>query len=191
MPWRNRAGAACSWRLAEGFGREQALGLAPGQTREQHAIARCRSLLPDQVLDCIGGIARELHWRGIGRVHGKPPAELDATERRAYAYAYGTHRFGATDACSDFIDPALAGECVAAVRLECLVFGDMTTRFRTGRGVGRPRCAIPEPPMPGYWAEMRADLLMRKPGPGPASGELTGTSDLSACAPLFRACYGP
>jgi len=188
--WRDQRGAACAWRFAEGFGREHAHGLAaPGQTRTQHAIARCRALSePDLALDCVGGIARELHWRGIGRVAGAPPAELSAAERRAYAYAYGTHRFGDARACADFTDPALTAECAAAVRLECLAFADVTARFATGRGIGRPRCEIAVPPMDTYWASMRRALLARPAGAGPApDGGRTGT-DLSACA-VFAACY--
>ena len=57
--WREREGAACSWRFAEGFGREYGRGPWPkGQTREEHVIERCRSLSDDQGVDCIGGIAR-------------------------------------------------------------------------------------------------------------------------------------
>ena len=189
--WRNRAGAACSWRFAEGFEREYEYGLAPqGQTREQYAIERCRSLSEsDQALDCIGGIARELHWRHDGRVAGNPPAVLTAAERRAYAYYYGTHRDGNMTPCGDFKSPDLAADCAAAVQLECLIFADIVSRFVSGHDLGRPRCSIPEPPMDGYWAAMRVDLLTRTPGAGPDSEPALGEKDLRACRPVFEACF--
>ncbi len=188
--WHDRAGAACSWRFAEGFMREQHYGLAPGQTREQHAIARCRSLSDrDQVLDCIGGIGRELNWRQGGRVHGTPPPELDAAERRAYAYYYGTHRGGDTTACRDFDDTQLVAECESAVQLDCLIFGDVSTRFVAGRGLGRPRCSLAAPPMDGYWMAMRAELLGRPGHRGPDLGGGLGDNDLRSCQAVFDACY--
>ncbi|HEY3355938.1 MAG TPA: hypothetical protein VGQ83_21985, partial [Polyangia bacterium] len=82
--WRDRAAAACSWRLAEGFAREHRAGrAAAGRTQGQHMIARCRSLSePEQVADCIGGIARELHWRHGAKVDGgEAPGGLTETER--------------------------------------------------------------------------------------------------------------
>ncbi len=141
--WHNRAGAACSWHLAEGFLREYDYGLAPpGRTREQHAIERCRSLSErDLVLDCIGGIARERHVRHRGGLQGEPPAGLDATERRAYAYYWGIHRAGDTTPCGEFDDPDLRAECVTGTEMECLQFADINTRFFAGRFLGKPRCA--------------------------------------------------
>ena len=188
---RNRAGAACFWRFAEGFEREQTYGLAAaGQTPEQHAIERCRSFAErDQVLDCIGGVARELHWRRGGAVPGAPPDELSGDERRAYAYYYGTHRNGESAVCSDFTSPALTADCVAAVQLECLIFGDMLTRYDSGHGIGRPQCDIGRPPMDGYWTAMRADLFARALGPGPTLAPVSADNDLKACKPLFDACY--
>jgi hypothetical protein len=190
--WRNRAGAACSWRFAEGFEREHRYGLAGREeTREQHAIDRCRSLSEqDQILDCIGGIARELNWRQNGKVPGEPPATLTADERRAYAYLYGTHRKGNPSACREFLDSDLVEVCASATRLECLVFGDALTRFASGRPIGRPRCSIREAPLGGYWAAMRSELLARQAGAGPErvpTASIDG--DLDACGPVFQACY--
>lgn len=189
--WHNRAGAACSWRFAEGFEREQENGLAPpGRMREQHAVERCRSLIDsDQQLDCIGGIARELTWRHNGRVSGTPPDGLNPAEQRAYAFYYGTHRRGDATPCSDFAAPALAAECTAAVQLDCLIYADLYTRFSSSRRLARPRCAIPEPPMDGYWAAMRLDLLDRIDGRAPDLSRATGDDDLRACAPVFDLCY--
>jgi hypothetical protein len=191
--WRNTEAAACSWRFAEGFEREQRYGLAPaGTTREQHAIDRCRSLSEhDQVLDCIGGIARELHWREGGRVKGEPPAALNAAERRAYAYDYGTHRMGKAEECSDFGSPELVADCVAAVQLECLVFADAVTRFASGHGIPRPLCDLPSPPMNGYWASMRRELLARPPGAHPDLPLHLGDTDLQACESVLSTCYPP
>jgi hypothetical protein len=189
--WQNRAGAACSWRFAEGFERETDYGLTPGQTREQHAIERCRSLSEDaQILDCIGGIARELEWRQPnGRVDGEPPAELSQRERRAYAYQYGTHRKGNVAACGDFASPDLTATCAAAVELECLHYGDLYTQLVTGRGLARPRCPVPEPPIDGYWAATRLDLLSRTAGTAPNLTRAWGDDDLRACRTVFDACY--
>jgi hypothetical protein len=189
--WQNRAGAACSWRFAEGFEREHLYGLAPpGQTREQHAIARCRSLTDqDQILDCIGGIARELNWRQNGRIEGEPPAGLSAVERRAYAYYYGTHRDGNMAPCSDFTSPDLAADCAAAVQLECLVFGDAIAHLVSPQGLSRPRCTVPEPPMNGYWAAMRFDLLAKTAGTVPYFAHVSQHIDLTGCKPVLDACY--
>jgi len=189
--WNNRVGAVCSWRFGEGFEREFDYGFAAlGDTREQHAIARCRSLTTaDQRLDCIGGIARELNWRQKGSVAGEPPAELDAAERRAYAYVYGTHRKGNSAACNDFADPQLAADCLAAMQMECLVFGDFYTRIATGEGLAPPRCAVPEPPMRGYWSAMRAELLSRSDGRAPDLTRAWGDDNLQPCQPVFDACY--
>ncbi|MEO8601503.1 MAG: hypothetical protein ABI629_02895 [bacterium] len=187
----NHSGAACSWRFAEGFEREFDYHLAAlGGTREQHAIARCRSLTtPDQQLDCIGGIARELYWRQKGHVDGAPPAELDATEQRAYAYLYGTHRKGDATACGDFTNPDLTADCLAAVQMECLVFADFYTRIASGQGLGPPRCALPVPPMTGYWSAMRAELLARRSGGGPNLTRAWGDDNLHSCNAVFDACY--
>jgi hypothetical protein len=189
--WHNQAGAACSWRFAEGFGREWRYGLTTGgESRDDHVIARCRELSDaDQRLDCIGGIARELHWRMGGRVEGTPPAALDERERRAYAFHYGTHRKGDPTACRDFTDADLAARCADAVRLECLVFADELQRLIGGPALGAPHCDLPEPPMDGYWAEMRRDLLSRPGGMGPSAPVEGGEGELGACQPVFDACY--
>lgn len=188
--WENQAGAACSWRFAEGFEREQQYGLAPaGQTREQHAIERCRQLTEkDQVLDCIGGIARELAWRHHGQVED-PSSELSEAERQAYAYLYGTHRKGKTAACSDFKSASLQNLCLAAGQTECLVFADLYTRVVSGQHLSRPRCAIAEPPMNGFWAMMRADFFARTDGVPPNLARAWGDDDLTACKPVLDACY--
>jgi len=190
--WRNRAGAACSWRFAEGFEREYLHGLAPpGRSRGEHAIERCRTLSePAQVLDCIGGIARELNWRHGGRVAGEPPAGLSADERRAYAFHYGTHRRGDAAPCGDFTAPELRAECVTATQLDCLVFGDVYTRVYAGRGLGRPRCDVGEPPFDGYWREMRRELFARGDGSGPdLPTAAAADNDLSGCRAVFERCY--
>jgi hypothetical protein len=189
--WGNQEGAVCSWRFAEGFLREYDHGLAPPeQTREAHAIERCRSLSTRaQTLDCIGGIARELHWRHDGKIDGEPPVALDADERRVYAYHYGTHRHGDVAPCADFTSPSLSAECVAAVQLECLVFGDMMTRFVSGQGLARPRCTVPEPPMVGYWSATRTALLTRTDGTAPQFAGVSGDTGLGACGPIFATCY--
>lgn len=190
--WRNRAGAACSWRFAEGFEREHEYGLAPpAETREQHAIDRCRSLTDeDQILDCIGGIARELNWRENGKVPGEPPSTLTPDERRAFAYLYGTHRRGNSMPCREFRHADLVDTCASATQLECLVFGDVLTRFASGHPIGRPRCAIREPPMGGYWATMRSELLARDLGPPPEHVQTSSVdAELEGCGPVFDACY--
>jgi hypothetical protein len=191
--WHDRDAAACSWRFAEGFEREYRHGLAAaGTTPEQYAIDRCRSLSdPDQVLDCIGGIARELHWRRGGKVDGEPPAGLDSAERRAYAYHWGTHRVGDLAGCAEFRSPELVDECVAAVRLECLVFADVLSRFAFGRRISGPRCDLPAPPMNAYWASARRDLLARSPGERPELPPGPGDPDMRACEPVLSACYRP
>jgi hypothetical protein len=189
--WRDRAGAVCSWRFAEGFLREHRYGGAvPGQTGEEHAIERCRSLSePAQVVDCVGGLARELHWRRGGTVHGNPPDGLSAVERDAYAYHYGTHRFGDGSACTHFVSAELAEDCAAAVQLECLVFADLATRYGSASGLPRPGCRIPEPPMEGYWSAMRAALLARPRGALPALPAVSGDADLAACRRIVEGCY--
>lgn len=190
--WHNRAGAACTWRFAEGFLREADLGLAPpGESREQHAIARCRALSDaGQVAECIGGIARELEWRQPGgRVHGSPPADLTTSERTAYAYWYGTHRKGNTEACRDFDSADLTATCDAAVALECLHFADLYTKLTTGQGLAAPRCPLPEPPVDGFWAARRRDLLGRTGGRAPDLTRARADDDLGACKPILDACY--
>lgn len=188
----DQAGAVCSWRFAEGFGREYDHGAAPGATsREEHVIARCRSLIDEtQVADCIGGMARELAWRHQGHVEGgAPPAALDDVERRAYAYHYGTHRYGQGSDCAEFREPALQATCASAVRLECLVFGDALTRMQASRPLGRPSCELEEPPDDAFWGAMRRDFLTREPGPGPDMPESRGPDALGACSATFTACY--
>ncbi len=189
--WRNRTGAACSWRFAEGFEREHEYALTPpGQTREQYAIQRCRSLSEHaQILDCVGGIARELNWRQHGKVDGEPPAGLSPEERRAYAYHYGTHRKGQVTPCADFKSSELSAICAAAVQTECLHFADIYTNLVSGQGLGAPRCTVDPPPMDGYWAEIRLDLLTRPAGTGPNLVRAWGDDDLRACKPVLDACY--
>jgi hypothetical protein len=189
--WHNRIGAVCSWRFGEGFEREYDYGLAAlAPTREAHAIARCRSLTTaDQRLDCIGGIARELNWRQRGSVAGEPPAGLDATERQAYAYVYGTHRKGNLAACDDFADAQLAAQCRAAAQMECLVFGDFYTRIATGHGLAAPHCSLSPPPMLGFWSAMRDELLSRSGGGAPDLSRAWGDDNLQPCQPVFDACY--
>jgi hypothetical protein len=189
--WNDRAAAACSWRFAEGFGREYDRPGGPrAVTREEHVVARCRSLSDrDQVLECVGGMARELAWRSGGHVHGAPPAGLSADERRAYAYHYGTHRFGDDRDCADFDDPALAAECRAAVRSECLVFGDALTRLAERRPIGRPSCELAVPPAEAFWAAVRRDFLARPAGAGPDVPATSSRDALEACRPTYAACY--
>ncbi len=189
--WRDDARAACFWRFAEGFERETDYGLTPGQGREAHAIERCRSLSENgQILDCVGGISRELEWRhSDGPVGDAPPAELTAAEQLAYAYQFGTHRKGNAAACADFADPALAATCTSAVTLECLHYGDLYTKIFTGQGLRRPRCMIPPPPLAGYWAGTRDDLLSRTAGTAPDVRQAWGDDDMRACQPVFDACY--
>ncbi len=189
--WRNQDAAACSWRFAEGFEREQRAGLvALDTTPERHAIARCRSLSEQaQILDCIGGIARELNWRRNGSVDGEPPAGLTRTEERAYAYQWGTHRIGQMEPCSEFRDAQLVAECVDAVKLECLVFTDILARLAFARAIPRPQCSVSAPPMDGYWGAMRRDLLARPPGITPQLPPPSGDNDLRACEGVVTACY--
>jgi hypothetical protein len=187
----DRAGAACGWRFAEGFGREHRHGVATtGRSRDEHVIARCRSLSEEElVADCIGGIARELSWRHGGHVDGAPPASLTNVERRAYAYLYGTHRDGDATDCADFESADLEATCVSAVRLECLVYGDIYTRMATGRPLGRASCAIAPPPVDGYWAARHRDIFGRAPGAGVDTSLVRGDDDASRCEPTFTECY--
>lgn len=189
--WSDRAAAACSWRFAEGFGREYDRGAAPsGGARDGYVLARCRSLSDrDQVLECVGGMGRELAWRRGERVDGAPPAALSADERRAFAYHYGTHRFGDDDPCADFDEPALVAECRAAVRIECLAFGDALTRLRAGRALGRPACDVAEPPDEAFWAAVRRDLLSRPVGAGPDVPATASRDGLERCRATYAACF--
>lgn len=189
--WGDRAGAACSWRFAEGFGREyDRIAGARGPDREAHVLARCRSLTDvDQTLDCIGGMARELSWRRGEHVPGAPPAGLSVAERLAYAYHYGTHRYGDDGDCADFDEPQLTAECLAAVRLECLVMGDAITRVHAGRPIGRPSCEIKVPPNDAFWAAMRRDLLARPRGAGPDLPTANSQAALQACRPIYAECF--
>jgi hypothetical protein len=188
----NRDGAVCTWRFAEGFGREHRhrLAQAAGRTREQHVLARCRSFdEPSLVLDCVGGLGRELNWRSGGRVPGAPPATLTAPEQRAYAFEYGTHRFGDVEACRDFRAAELRADCVHAAELDCLVFTDLFTGLATGQRLRRPSCALAEPPMSGYWSAQRQDLLKRTHGTTPNLTRVQGGTDLQACVPVLQRCY--
>jgi hypothetical protein len=188
----DRDGAACGWRFAEGFGRAHDHGLVPpGRTREEHVLAGCRSLSDDALrISCVGGIARELQWRRRGRVPGAPPPTLDARERAEYAFWYGTNRTGDASGCRDFDEPALRAICENAVRLDCLVFGDLYTRVLSGHRSGRPACELAEPPARGYWSSARAHLLERADGPAPELSAEEGDADLRGCAAIFGECYG-
>lgn len=190
--WNDRTGAVCSWRFAEGFGREYDHDLVPhDRSREEHVIARCRTLTdPTQITECMGGIGRELSWRFGRHVDGAPPASLNDVERHAYAYHYGTHRNGDTTDCADFREPELQATCAAATRLECLVYGDAYTRFMAGRPIGRPACSIDEPPDDAFWAAMRRDFLARDPGGRPVVPPFGGPDSLARCEATFVACYG-
>lgn len=185
--WRDRPSAACSWRLAEGFGREYRAGLAPpGRSLEQHVIERCRSLAEeDQVLNCIGGIARVLLHRG-GMVAEAQVAELSESERRAYAYYSGIHMGGDTSPCEHFTSADLRAECVGAVRLDCLAFADSYMRLVAAQNIGRPRCNLHEPPMNGYWSVLRADLLERPAGNPPSAAV---RALMKGCTSVVDECY--
>jgi len=98
---------------------------------------------------------------------------------------------GEAEGCSDFRSPELAADCVAAVRLECLVFADLLMRLTSGRSIGRPRCDLLSPPMNGYWASMRRELLARPAGTEAELPTRLGDTDLQACAPVLSACYPP
>jgi hypothetical protein len=183
--WHDRAGAACSWRLAEGFEREYDCGLAPaGRTREEHVIERCRSLEPDQVLNCIGGIARE-RQHNIGAA-GDPPAGLSAAERRAYAFYAGVHQDGDLTPCKAFTSPELAADCTAAVQLSCMAFADHYARFIGGQGLGRPRCVPRQPPLAGYWTEWRNEILARPPGRRVSAAVIALAK---GCTDILQACF--
>jgi hypothetical protein len=98
---------------------------------------------------------------------------------------------GELDRCSDFTSPELATDCVAAGQLECLVFLDVVTRLAFGRSIPQPQCDLPPPPMNGYWAAMRRDLLARPAGAKPDLPPALGETDLRACEPVLSACYPP
>jgi hypothetical protein len=141
------------------------------------------------VLDCVGGMGRELAWRRGGHVRGAPPVALSEDELRAYAYHYGTHRYGDDRDCADFDDPRLVAECRAAVRSECLVFGDALTRLRSARPIGRPSCELMEPPNDAFWAAVRRDFLSRPPGPGPDVPRTASRDALEPCRATYAACF--
>ncbi len=203
--WDKRGSAACSWRLGEGFVRVQAhdaishtlLG-TPALSgrdpqlqlkRERHAIELCRSLSEvAQVLDCIGGVGRDSHF-GSGPIDGEPPAELSGVERRAYAFYNGVRTGGDLTPCDQFREPALTQECRTAVRLDCLIRADIATRFASGEPLGRPHCDIPEPPMDGYWAEMRVDLRSRPTGSAPRAPRELNDEGVKGCVAVVASCY--
>jgi hypothetical protein len=205
--WNNRQGAACSWRFAEAFLRLQPAAIDGTlvdtsdpevdtrslEAREQRAITLCRSLSEStQILDCIGGVARDLQYGG-GKIDGEPPLSLTDVERRAFAFYYGVRRFGHMEPCDDFLEPALQKECRTAVQLDCFYLVDMTTRFVSGASLARPHCEIPPPPMDGYYAGMRSDLLARPNGSAledsRAFGEESGKNSLDTCRNLVDSCY--
>lgn len=185
--WRNEAGAACSFRLAAGFQRElQLRSVAPGRTLLFYVIERCRSLAEEaQVLDCIGGIARELPHE----YHAEVLSRLQPLERRAYAYYYGVRRNGDMAPCDDFSDLVLHGDCAAAVQLDCLTHGGWGALPFAGDGARGLHCAVPEPPIAGHWAEVRADLLRGTLGTIQSSERwLARDEAYGACAPVYDAC---
>ena len=188
--WHNQAGAACSWRLAEGFRREYDAGMAPpGRGLEEHVIARCRSLSePAQVLDCIGGISRDLQYTYDQHVQGAPPAALAPDEARAFAYYYGVRRNGDARPCADFTDPALQADCAAAVRLDCIARGGWGN-YRSAAPSGTPRCAIPPPPMDGYWSALRTSFLTTTNGIGLRVLDRREDEQFPACRAVFEDCY--
>lgn len=198
--WSKRGGAACSWRLGETFLRtvdHPSPGtLAPserdGQSQspgERDPIELCRSLSEvPQILDCIGGLAREAHFRWE-RLDGEPPPGLSGVERSAYAFYYGVRRDGRMTACDEFLDTGLATACRTAVQLDCFIRLDIATRFASGHPLGQPHCDIPEPPMDGYYAEMRSELLSRPMGRAPELPREFGREQLAACKTLVDPCY--
>jgi hypothetical protein len=186
--WSNRGGAACSWRFAEAFLRLQ--DDAPSsQAKEQRAIALCRSLSePPQILDCIGGVARDLQY-GSRKVDREPPASLSDAERRAFAFYYGVRRFGHMTPCDDFLEPALQSDCRTAVQLDCFNLANISTRYESGDSLARPHCEIPSPPLDGYYADMRSDLFSRPGGSAPKYAPDFNEESMGACTSLVDACY--
>jgi len=91
--------------------------------------------------------------------------------------------------CRDFASPDLVEQCIAAVRLECLVFADIYAGVVSGHRLRRPRCVIPEPPMDGFWAMMRRDLFARTEGTATPTLSLGGDVSLGACKPVLDECY--
>ncbi len=184
--WSNRAGAACSWRFAEGFLQRSGDDI---DTRQQRAIKLCRTLSEvPQILDCIGGIARDLEY-GSRKVAGAPPPSLTDVERRAFAFYYGVRRFGHATPCNDFVEPALQNECRTAVQLDCFNLANLSTRYESGDSLARPRCEIPPPPLDGYYAEMRSALLSRPGGSLPKYEPDFNEESMGACRTLVDACY--
>ena len=152
-------------------------------------IDRCRSLSEGpQILDCIGGVARDLQY-GSGRIDREPPSGLSDAERSAYAFYYGVRRNGRLTPCDDFLEPSLRRECRTAVQLDCFIRLDTATRFASGHRLGRPHCDVPEPPMDGYYAEMRSDLLARPTGRAPEFPWELGKEALEACKTVVDSCY--
>ena len=188
--WRNQTGAACSWRLAEGFRREYESGLVPGETLQQHVIDRCRSLSDQaQVLDCIGGMARDLHHNAGGRLDGSgPPAALTPEEMRAYAYYYGVRRNGDMAACADLGDDQLRADCIAAAQLDCIARGGWGSHL-SATPSRLPHCDIPAAPMDGYWTALRSTMFTTTSGIGLRVFERREEDQFPGCTAIFNACY--
>jgi hypothetical protein len=194
--WRNRTGAVCSYRFADGFARQENSDdlAAPSQAAVQHIIEGCRRLSEEpQILDCIGGLTYP--WSRAMDAHkewaNELPAGLNPDERRAFAYYYGLKRHGETTVCTNLKDPDLIAQCVAAAQLECLVYSDFASRLFWGRPLPRPRCAIAEPPMQAYWAAARADLDARPATTefGHLRPELAKAVGRPACSAVIEACF--
>jgi hypothetical protein len=185
----DRVGASCSWRLAWGFEREFDHGLAPpGRTREQHAIERCRSLVADQRLDCIGGIAREV----VNRTRTVPrelPAGLTLLERRAYAYHAGVHQSGDLTPCIALQDAELRTVCTSAAQLECLVRTEVMQHYLFDYTPGRPHCVIRQPPAGGFWAAKWAELQARPVEDAASPPPGASLPPPGRCAALVEGCY--
>src|SRR5262249_26798491 len=114
---------------------------------------------------------------------------LSDVERRAFALYYGVRRFGHMTPCDDFLDPALKKDCRTAVQLDCLNLAEISTRYESGESLGRPHCEISPPPMDGYYAEMRSDLLSRPRGSAPQYGREFTDDSMGACKTLLHSCY--
>ena len=91
--------------------------------------------------------------------------------------------------CEEFRDPALRKECRTAVQLECFIFMDIATRFAADRPLGRPHCEIREPPMQGYWADIRSDLLARPTGGVPEIPHELSDEGMRKCEAIVASCY--